>query len=52
MLYNIELELQDIARLKKIKEREKAELANPFNSKRTNHFLPKMSEIPKHFETI
>jgi hypothetical protein len=34
LLYNIDLEVPDIARLKQIKEQEKAELANPFNSKR------------------
>jgi hypothetical protein len=34
LLYKIALEVPDIARLKQIKEREKAELANPFNSKR------------------
>ncbi len=34
LLYNLELEVSDIARLQQIKEREKAELANPFNTKR------------------
>ena len=34
LLYNLELEVPDIARLQQIKEREKAELANPFNTKR------------------
>ena len=33
LLYNIELQVPDIARLQQIKEREKAELKNPFNSK-------------------
>jgi hypothetical protein len=32
LLYNMELEVSDIVRLKQIKERERAELANPFNS--------------------
>ena len=34
LLYNTELDVPDIARLKEIKEREKAERANPWNSKR------------------
>jgi hypothetical protein len=34
LLYNLELEVPDIARLQQIKEREKAMLANPFNTKR------------------
>ncbi len=34
LLYNLDFEVPDIARLQQIKEREKAELANPFNSKR------------------
>ena len=34
LLYNLELEVPDIARLKQIKEREKAEMKNPFNTKR------------------
>ncbi len=34
LLYNLELEVPDIARLQQIKEREKAELANPLNTKR------------------
>jgi hypothetical protein len=34
LLYNLDLEVPDIARLQQIKEREKAELANPFNTKR------------------
>jgi hypothetical protein len=34
LLYNVELEVPDIARLQQIKEQEKALLANPFNTKR------------------
>jgi hypothetical protein len=34
LLYNLELEVPDIERLKQIKEREKLVLANPFNAKR------------------
>ena len=34
LLYNLELEVPDILRLQQIKEREKRELANPFNTKR------------------
>jgi hypothetical protein len=34
LLYNLELEVPDISRMQQIKEREKAELANPFNTKR------------------
>ncbi len=34
LLYNLELEVPDISRMHQIKEREKAELANPVNTKR------------------
>jgi hypothetical protein len=34
VLFNLELEVPDIARLQQIKEREKVELASPFNTKR------------------
>ncbi len=34
LLYNTELEVPDIARLKHIKECERTELANPFNAKK------------------
>jgi hypothetical protein len=41
LLYNVELEVPDIARLQQIKEREKALLANPFNTKRIKEMKKK-----------
>ncbi len=49
MLYNTELEVPDIARLKQIKVRERTELANPFNSKKLKDKVSKAVEkaMPK-----
>ena len=46
LLYNLELEVPDIARLKQIKEREKAELKNPFNIKRLKEQKRKKDKEP------
>ncbi len=49
MLYNTELEVPDIARLKEIKERERTELANTFNAKKLKEKASKAVEkaVPK-----
>ncbi len=44
LLYNSELEVPDIARLKQIKERERTELANPFNAKKLKEKASKAVE--------
>jgi hypothetical protein len=44
LLYNTYSEVPDIARLKQIKERERAELANPFNAKKLKEKASKAVE--------